>query len=202
MAAIPRILLYGLPRASLEREGAIGRDRLVGGVVLFICTIGIVLGLPARLHAAADQPTVRLFDVTTAHDIVDNKPHWPASLFTPDDSPIYVWFRAEGCAIGTTITSVWWYIANDPPVRISEGAVIVEVVDDWGQFNFALARGKRWAVGEYRVDLRVGEAIAATVTFRITEDASPGRSKARASNTTSPRWRFLRHECSTDDGLD
>jgi len=187
MTAIARVLSSGLNGASVSRKESRDSHRLVGGVILFMCTIVTVLALSAGAAAAVNQPTLRLFDVTVAHGIVDNEPDRPASLFTPDDSPIYVWYRAEGCGIGTAITSVWWYITADSPIRISEGTVIVEVVDDWGQFNFALAPGKRWAIGDYRVDLRVGDATAATVTFRIAEDASPGRSRAPASSATRPR---------------
>lgn len=146
-----------------------GRRRGSGGVILFACTIWIGLMSSTATLMAVDQPALRFFDVTTAHGIVDNRPDRPTSVFTPDDNPIFVWFRAEGCGIGTTITSVWSYIDSDPPLRISEGAVTVEVLDDWGQFNFTLAPGKRWPIGEYRVELRVGDATLADITFRVAE---------------------------------
>ena len=148
------------------------------GVLSLLCIISLGLTLSADAHNVVNPRVLRIFDVTTAHGIVDRKPDRPTSVFAPDDNPIYVWFRAEGCTIGTTITSVWYYVDADSPIRISEGSVTVEVLDDWGQFNFELAPGRRWPIGEYRVELRVGDDLLAETTFEVVE-------KCRCS--TSPR---------------
>ena len=133
--------------------------------VPFLIAAAVVAGFGiARPHA---QPDPRVFDATTAHGVVDGKPDRPTGLFSPDDNPIYVWFRAERCAIGTTIRSVWYYEETDPPLRFSEGSVMVEVLDDWGQFNFELSPGKRWPIGDYRVELWVADALVAATTFRV-----------------------------------
>ncbi len=113
-------------------------------------------------------PRARLFDLTTAHGIENEQPLQPASSFPPEEDAIYLWYEAEGCAIGTTIRSVWFYMETDPPTRLASAAVVVEQDGTWGQFTFRLAPGKRWAVGRYRVELWLGDELAATTEFAIT----------------------------------
>ena len=140
------------------------------GVISLLCVLCIGPMVSAGVARAADQPLVRIFDVTAAHGIVDRRPDRPTRIFAPDDNPIYVWFRAEGCTIGTTITSVWYYVDVDPPIRIREGSVTVDVLDNWGQFNFTLAPGKQWRIGTYRVELRVGRDLLAETAFQVAVD--------------------------------
>jgi hypothetical protein len=119
------------------------------------------------------QTRLRLFDLTTAHGVVDRKPFRPTQVFAPDDNPIYAWFRGEGCTTGTTIRSVWFYLETDPPLRFTEGTVTVERLDNWGQFNFELAPGRQWPLGEYRIELRVGDALMAETRFRVSAVETP-----------------------------
>ncbi len=132
-------------------------------VLLLIGAVGVP-GIAARSPSA---PPLRLFDLTTAHGIVDDRPFLPAKVFVPDDPVIYLWYAADGCAIGTTIRSTWWYVDTDPPSRLSEAAVTVDREGDWGQFNFALAPGRRWAVGRYRIELRVDDVLMAETGFAV-----------------------------------
>jgi hypothetical protein len=141
---------------------------LISLAVAILLTLG---GIPGR---SAGQTPLRLFDLTTAHGIVDDRPFRPAQVFAPRDNPIYVWFRAEGCTLGTTITSVWYYLETDPPLRFTEGEVVVNRLGDWGQFNFELAAGRRWPLGAYRIELRVGGVLMAETRFRVEAlDTSP-----------------------------
>lgn len=125
------------------------------------------MGIGGFSARADEQAALRLFDVTTAHGVVENRPFRPTQVFTPDDNPIYVWFRGEGCIAGTAITSVWFYLETDPPLRFGEATVVVDRPDDWGQFNFELAPGRLWPVGEYRIELRVDDERLAETRFRV-----------------------------------
>lgn len=78
------------------------------------------------------MPPVRmLFDLTTAHAIVDDRPFQAAEIFAPDDETIYLWYAADGCAIGTTIRSKRLYLETDPPSRGAEGTFTVDRPGDW-----------------------------------------------------------------------
>lgn len=121
---------------------------------------------------SSSAPPLRLFDLTTAHGIVNDRPFQPATVFAPDDPVVYVWYAAEGCAIGTTIQSTWLYLETDPPSRLSDGAVTVDRDGEWGQFNFTLAEGRRWAPGRYRIELRVDRVLTADTEFVVSATAS------------------------------
>ena len=126
-----------------------------------------VLGFSALEARSPGAPPPRLFDLTTAHGIVDERPFRPARVFAPDDEVIYLWYAAEGCAIGTTIRSTWLYLDTDPPTRLSDATVTVDRDGNWGQFNFALAPGRHWAPGQYRIELRVDEVLMADTAFVV-----------------------------------
>ena len=143
----------------------------------FLVILPFFIGALALSGVARDaraQQGIRLFDLTTAHGIVDEKPFWPARVFAPDDDPVYVWYRADGCTMGTTIRSIWFYLETDPPLQFSEGTVTVDRPDNWGQFNFRLAPGRQWRVGRYRVELRIGDALIAVTDFRVAAVQPPG----------------------------
>jgi hypothetical protein len=134
--------------------------------------VGAFLVILIPVTCAAQSP--RLFDVTPAHGVSAGRPLEPGGVFTPGENPIYVWFRHEGCPDGATITSDWYYLGSDTPLHISEGRATVGKGADSGQFNLELAPGKRWPVGEYRVELRVDGVHAADARFRVVE-AEPTR---------------------------
>jgi hypothetical protein len=125
------------------------------------------LWLPALGAPYPGPPPIRLFDLTTAHAIVDEKPFEPSRVFVPDDEAIFLWYAADGCAIGTTIRSTWLYLETDPPSRLTEGSVVVDRQGDWGQFNFRLAPGRRWSLGRYRIELWIGDTLMADTEFVV-----------------------------------
>ena len=145
------------------------------------CTSLLVgaLAVAGFVDPSDGQPALRLFDLTTAHGVVDNKPFRPTQDFAPDDNPIYLWYRGEGCIEGTTIRSVWFYLETEPPLQFSEGAVTVDNAGDWGQFNFELPPGKRWSLGEYRIELRVGDALLAETRFSVSAIETPRHDNQR-----------------------
>lgn len=141
-----------------------------GSVALLSCAA--LLLFAGSIEPGRAQTTVRLFDLTTAHGIIGDKPFQPTRVFASDDDVVYLWYAAEGCGVGTTITSTWWYLETEPPFRLAEGAVTVTDDGNWGQFNFRLAEGRRWPIGRYRVELRIGDTVMADVIFDITARAT------------------------------
>jgi len=123
--------------------------------------------LPAFAAPSPGPPSIRLFDLTTAHGIVNEQPFEPSRVFVPDDDVIVLWYAADGCTIGTTIRSTWLYLETDPPSRLTEGSVVVDREGDWGQFNFKLAPGRRWPLGRYRIELRIGDTLMADTEFAV-----------------------------------
>ena len=138
----------------------------------------VLLAASAAIPAAAGRP-VRIFDVTTAYGVVNGIPVEPADTFAPEDTPIYVWFRCEGCAIGSEIEASWLYLEQEPPVRFAHGSVVVATEDDHGEFHCELASGQPWPPGEYRIELRVDEVLLAETRFSVVA-RQPARGSIRA----------------------
>ena len=44
---------------------------------------------------------------------------------------------------------------------------MVDREGDWGQFNFRLAPGRRWPLGRYRIELRIGDTLMADTEFAV-----------------------------------
>jgi hypothetical protein len=118
-------------------------------------------------------PSPRIFDVMTARNVAWGQPVGPSGVFSPDVNPIYVWFRHQGLAAGTTITAVWYFTSTATPTKIGEGSVTVTPSSDWGQFNFELAQGKRWPVGDYRVEMLVSGAPVGEARFQVATAPPP-----------------------------
>jgi hypothetical protein len=123
--------------------------------------------LPAFASPSPGPPSIRLFDLTTAHGIVNERPFEPSRVFVPDDEVIFLWYAADGGTIGTTIRSTWLYLETSPPSRLTEGSVIVDREGDWGQFTFKLAPGRRWPLGRYRIELWIGDTLMADTDFVV-----------------------------------
>jgi hypothetical protein len=134
---------------------------------IFVSTIGLLgaFWLPTFAATSASHAPIRLFDLTTAHAIVDEKPFEPSRVFASDDDVIFLWYAADGCIIGTTIRSTWLYLETNPPSRLTEGSVVIDREGDWGQFNFKRAPGRRWPLGRYRIELRIGDTLMADTEF-------------------------------------
>jgi len=135
--------------------------RLVG--LLFVSTVFV----PGAVVRSDGRSAPRLFDVTAAHTVVDGRPIEPTDHFTPDDTPIYVWYRCDGCTIGMVLTASWWYLEPDPPLRLARESVTLNTLEDFGEFHRELLSGQRWPLGSYCVELRINGAAAAEVSFRV-----------------------------------
>ncbi len=142
---------------------------MIPSTIRRIAGIASLLGLAALTSAAQDSAPAgaRLFDLTTARAIIDEKPSEPTRLFRPDDETIYLWYAAEGCADGMTIRSVWSYLETDPPLQFADSAVTVDREGTWGQFNFRLTPGHTWSIGRYRIELLIGDKVVAESGFRV-----------------------------------
>jgi len=147
------------------------------------------LCLPVLAVPFAGPPPIRLFDLTTAHGIVDERPFEPSRVFAADDEVIFLWYAADGCAIGTTIRSTWLYLETDPPSRVTEGSVVVDRDGDWGQFNFRLAPGRRWRLGRYRIELRIGDALMADTEFVVMSTRPTVLHEAAQRSDRQPAYR-------------
>lgn len=138
------------------------RSLLLFGL-LFVSTLFV----PDAVVRIEGRSAPRLFDVTAAHAVVEGLPVEPTDHFAPEDTPIYVWYRCDGCTIGMVLTSSWWYLEPETPIRFARGSVTVSTLEDFGEFHCELLSSSHWPIGSYRVELRINGAAAAEVPFRV-----------------------------------
>lgn len=136
--------------------------------------------LPSAPPSSSAQQEAQLADLTMAHGVEQGRPIGSTDSFTPDDNPIYVWFRPQAVPAGATVVSDWFYDEPTPALRITEGRTVVDQAATFGQFNVDLAPGKKWPAGRYHVELRIGDRLVAQTRFRVADAAAP---RAAAAGT-------------------
>jgi hypothetical protein len=144
------------------------------------CVFAALLLTGASGVHPADASAPTLYDVTTAHGVAAGVPVDPTDVFAPDDRSIYVWYRCDGCTVGTVITSAWLWLEPNPPLEFARGSIEVERVGDFGEFHYELPAGMHWSLGSYRVELLVGGAAATRVSFTIAAPPTASDAPVRA----------------------
>ncbi|MDA1185890.1 MAG: hypothetical protein O2930_14755, partial [Acidobacteria bacterium] len=112
-------------------------------------------------------PSGRISNIVTARDVRAGAPVDITDTFTPDVNPIHVWFRLDGFAPGTILTTRWTYLGGSAPLIIGTGEATVVPTNNYGTFSYELAPGKRWPAGEYRVDILLGGTALGAATFLV-----------------------------------
>ncbi|MDR7464153.1 MAG: hypothetical protein QN152_06305 [Armatimonadota bacterium] len=116
------------------------------------------------------------------------------TVFTPDTSRIYVLFRLAGVPAGTVIKSVW--VAEktgvfEPNTTLDQATMTMGGAQTSGSFWYSRPTNG-WPLGEYRVDLYIGERQAETRRFRI---------EARASSPPTPAVPFASKGWAFENGV-
>ncbi len=93
----------------------------------------------------------------------------PKATFSTDTPKIWVFFGLEGFPAGSKIKGVWICEKSEgiePNYKIDEAGLTVGPPLNTG--NFSLSKpATGWPVGDYRVDLYIGEQIKEGVKFKI-----------------------------------
>jgi len=84
-----------------------------------------------------------------------------------------MWMRLDSITSQMKLKSIWYFIQEKGPYTIGEGEVTVKPNSSWADFNYTLAQGKRWPVGEYKVVVLSGTREMASGSFRIADAAQP-----------------------------
>jgi hypothetical protein len=126
-------------------------------------------------QTAQAPPEIRLSDATPARGVKDGRPVGPGATFTPDVNPIYVWFRLEGVTAATKLRQVWHYLGAGADRTIGEGDFTAPAGAKWADVKFTLAEGKRWPLGEYRVEIFSGDRRLLAVPFRVSDEKAQPR---------------------------
>ncbi len=151
-----------------------------------LCLLGTLLALNFSPGAWAG-PTIE------AVVAVDQKTK-PTDTFSPDAAKLYAFFRSTGLQEGDKVRAVW--IAEDvgtaapANTKIDEASLTANGEGFHGAFSLSRP-DKGWPPGRYRVDIYLGEKVATSVKFTITEGEAEAEAKAGEGDEGEPEnpWR-------------
>ena len=133
--------------------------------------------VPFRVAAAA--PKVTISQAQVARGVKDGQPVDTGTVFAPNASPLYVWFRVAGNAGPVKLRGEWHYLGGGGDQVIAKAEGELKPGTTTANFRRTLPEGKTWPLGDYRMDVFAGDALAASVRFRI-EEGKPAAAAAPA----------------------
>ena len=139
------------------------RSRVMAGLA------SLVFGVNLAVEALAQEPGAGTFKITEtvlcrALD-GENRPVTPANEFKPDVGVIYCWFAWEGAAPEQAVTAQWYYTTDE--VRILSIPVVLTEPVATAAFLLRMPPGRVLPVGDYRVELEVGEQVVKSLPFTV-----------------------------------
>ena len=104
--------------------------------------------------------------------LVDDLKGDPVTSFTTDQAKIYALWKSDSIKEGDKVRSVW--IADDvgeaaPKNTKIDEATVSATNDKGGTFSISKP-DKGWPAGKYHVDLYIGDKLAETLKFTISDD--------------------------------
>ncbi|MCX5816231.1 MAG: hypothetical protein NTX75_08320 [Proteobacteria bacterium] len=169
------------------KEAVTGSEREVpaGSVVYAIPGFGISRTIKASeikisrwWEGAAKRPDTTLTmpvvkELVFATGVRDGKPVGAAGSFSPDTNPIYMWMRLDRTGSQGKIKSAWYFLSQKGPFFMGGEEITLNPNNNWAEFNYTLAPGKRWPVGEYKVVVSSGSQEIASGSFRVADTSQP-----------------------------
>ena len=131
-----------------------------------------VIAVNALPRAVAAQSTGKTLLHAT---LAKNREGEPTTTFRADSAKIYAFWKGDTLKAGDTIRAVW--IAEGisytglKDAKITEASVKAYKPDDDGIFSLARPKGG-WPIGNYRLELYVGDRLAQMLKFTIESDVA------------------------------
>ncbi|MEW5910940.1 MAG: DcrB-related protein [Thermodesulfobacteriota bacterium] len=121
---------------------------------------------PTPAQPAAAQP--RIYDLKPCRSVDNGAPQGVTQVFPPDAGTIYVWFRFRGLDAGALLRSEWFLGQGGSMQKVADASTKVDnPAIAWGEFHLNIRQGQKFPVGDYRVDIYVGQVKEASISFRV-----------------------------------
>jgi hypothetical protein len=98
----------------------------------------------------------------------------PKTTFLTNTPKIFGRWQGSSLKTGEVVRAIWIAEAfgkEERDAKITEGQVTADRPDDRGIFSLARPDGG-WPIGRYRLEIYVGDKLAAAVKFKIEEDVT------------------------------
>lgn len=118
----------------------------------------------------------------------DKNPIGITSTFTPDSPEIFIWFSWAHTTKGTEAKAIWIYETNN--LTIMEYPLILEDMAGLGSFSLTRPTTEAgWPIGDYRVDIYLGDEFAKSVIFKVQTEPEP-KPSYNWTTYTEPTFKF------------
>ena len=160
----------------VESRGKIRPAAAIACVAILIASFVVAFALhatvPAATIAASSTPQINRAELGTGNTD-DYQIVGAATSFAPSQANIVCVFQVTGAAAGTPIRSVW--IADDvgsaapPNTKLAEKSIAAPDGGEFsGDFNLS-APSSGWPVGKYHLDIYIGDTLAKSISYTITQ---------------------------------
>lgn len=122
---------------------------------------------PKRQQAQAGGAQPSVYDLTMCRGVQNGNPVETTKVFSQNDHQVFAWFRFKGLPKGTVLKSLWYFGQGGNMRKVIEANATVQGDSDWGQFNLTASKGRTFPLGDYRVDIYVGQTKAASTLFKV-----------------------------------
>jgi len=129
----------------------------------------LVPAITAEPSAGSEEKSAPL-QATVAAD----KEGEPKTTFLTNTAKIFGRWQGSTLTRGDIVRAIWIAEAfgkEERDAKITEGQVTADKPDDRGIFSLARPEGG-WPIGHYRLEIYVGDKLAAAVKFKIEEDVT------------------------------
>jgi len=135
---------------------------------------GFLVVLLAEGIAAEPSPGSEEKSAPLQATVAADKEGEPKTTFLTNTAKIFGRWQGSSLKTGEVIRAIWIAEAfgkEERDAKITEGQVTADRPDDRGIFSLARPDGG-WPIGRYRLEIYVGDKLAAAVKFKIEEDVT------------------------------
>lgn len=138
------------------------------GALELLVAIAVLAGSAPAVTAPAAYEIRR---VATCREVAGGLPVEPTDTLRASEGKVLIWFQGEDAQADVEVRTEWYVngiheVAASHTIRVTRGS-------NTGVFTLQMPGGAALPVGAYRVDLVVGDRVAARHAFQVVPDASP-----------------------------
>jgi hypothetical protein len=138
-----------------------------------VCT-GFLFALLTQAVTAEPSPGSEEKSAPLQATVAADKEGEPKTTFVTNTAKIFGRWQGSSLKAGDVIRAIWIAEAfgkEERDAKITEGRVTADRPDERGIFSLARPEGG-WPIGRYRLEIYIGEKLAAAVKFKIEEDVT------------------------------
>lgn len=133
-------------------------------IIILSLSILLIAGMIALFLAKPKDVTITDIQMTTELD-ENLQPVKPTNIFPKGTSKIFAWVEWQKSKVNTEVVAKWYYVTDD--IRILEYPFAIPKKNGSGGVSLTMPEGKKFPVGEYRIDITLRNRKLKSQTFKV-----------------------------------